>query len=156
MEVQKMINMRCGGAVLLAFVFTRATLAATSFTNSLTGFTGDSTAPATQTAVGTAGFNFASTAGFNEEFTANPTVAFDSSGTQFGTLLGGDGGRNYIRTNDSDYATVSFLAEITVTVGSLPVTNQQLFFGMGTGDIGDCLACRIGALSLHQHGFNQR
>src|SRR5262245_17726776 len=121
MEVQTMSYMRSGGAILLALVLTRATLAATSFTNSLKGFTGDSTLPATQTAVGAAGFNFASTAGFNDDFTANPTIAFDSNGAHFGTLLGGDGGRNYIRTNDSDYATVSFVAEITFTVGSLPV-----------------------------------
>jgi hypothetical protein len=135
MEFQKMLHMRRGGALALALVLFRAATAATSFTNSLTGFTGDSTVPATQTAVGAAGFNFASTAGFNEDFTANPTIAFDASGAHFGTLLGGDGGRNYVRTNDSDYATVSFVAEITFTVGSLPVTNQQPFFGMGTGDI---------------------
>src|SRR5262249_29618503 len=59
----------------------------------------------------------------------------DTSGAKFGALFAGDGGRNYVRTNDSDYATVSFTAEITLTVGAtVQVTNQQPFFGMGTGD----------------------
>jgi hypothetical protein len=120
----------------VAFVYLPTTArAATSFSNALTGFTGNSTVPATQTAVGAAGFGFANTAGVDPEFTMDPTVAFDANGATFGSLYGGDGGRNYMRTNESDYATVSFTAGITVTYGALPYTVQQAFFGMGTGEI---------------------
>jgi hypothetical protein len=109
--------------------------AATSFSNSLTGFTGDSTVPATQTALNTAGFNFFSIEGLDPEFTKDPTVVFGATGAKFGSLFGGDGGRNYMRTNDSDYATVSYVAEISVTYGVDAVyTNQQAFVGMGSGD----------------------
>ena len=109
-----------------------ATWAATSFSNSLTGFTGNSTLPATQTAVGAAGFNFFSTDGIDPEFTMDPTVAFDANGATFGSLYGGDGGRNYMRTNDSDYATVNFTAEITFVAADM--ANMDVFFGLGTGD----------------------
>lgn len=107
--------------------------AASSITNSLSGFTGNSTLPATQTAVSAAGFNFYSTAGLNDpDFTMDPTVVFDATGANFGTLFGGDGGRNYMRTNDSDYATVSFVAEITFETSDLDL--QDAFIGMGAGD----------------------
>ena len=106
--------------------------AATSFSNSLTGFTGDSTLAATQAAVGAAGFNFFSTAGLDPEFTMDPTVVFDTAGAHFGSLFGGDGGRNYMRTNDSDYATVSFVAEVTFVTTDLDC--QDTFMGMGAGD----------------------
>lgn len=105
--------------------------AATTFSNSLAGFTGDSTLPATQTAVTAAGFSFFSIDGF-DGVDQDPTVVFDSSGAHFGTLIAGDGGRNYIRTLDEDYATVSFVAEITIVVPELEV--QDSFFGLGTGD----------------------
>lgn len=108
-----------------------AALAASSMSVSLTGFTGDSTQPATQTAVGAAGLNFYSTAGLDDEFTSDPTVAFSGTGASFGSLFGGDGGRNYMRTNDSDYATVSFTAEITIERTS---NGQDAFIGMGAGD----------------------
>lgn len=123
-------------ALSMSFLAAPAALAASSFSNSLTGFTGDSTVPATQAALAAAGFTFASTEGLDPEFTMDPTVVFDSSGAKFGSLFGGDGGRNYMRTNDSDYATVSFVAEISLTygVGAL-YTSQQAFFGMGSGEI---------------------
>jgi PEP-CTERM motif len=127
----------CTGGKFLVLVLGGAASAATSFSNSLTGFTGDSTMAATQTAVGAAGFNFFSIAGLAEDFTSDPTVTFDGNGAAFGKLFAGDGGRNYMRTNDSDYATVPFVAEITMTVGAAggpPVSNQQPFFGMGSGD----------------------
>lgn len=126
-----------GWAMSLTLLLAAVAPAASSLSNSLTGFTGDSTMAATQTAVGDAGFNFFSTAGLAEDFTSDPTVAFDASGASFGTLFAGDGGRNYMRTNDSDYATVPFVAEITLTVGAAggpPLSNQQAFFGMGSGD----------------------
>jgi hypothetical protein len=104
---------------------------ATSFSNSLTGFSGDSTLPATQAAVGAAGFNFFSTEGLDPEFTMDPTIVLDSTGATFGSLYGGDNGRNYMRTNESDYATVNFVAEITV---ERTANAQQVFIGMGAGD----------------------
>ena len=39
-----------------------------------------------------------------------------------------------MRTNASDYATVSFVAEITLEVTGPVLANQQAFFGMGSGD----------------------
>jgi hypothetical protein len=114
--------------------------AASSLTNSLKGFTGDSTQVATQTAVGAAGFDFFSIDGLAPDFTSNPAVTFDAAGAHFGLQYaldggGGDGGRNYVRTLESDYATVSYVAEITVDANlgpTAPVT--QIFIGMGSGD----------------------
>src|SRR5262245_36480942 len=129
-------NRDFGWALVTVVVLSDVASAASSLSNSLTGFTGDSTQAGTQAAVGAAGFNFFSTAGLAPDFTSDPTVTFDTNGAHFGTLFAGDGGRNYMRTNDSDYATVSFVAEITVTVGAggILVSNQQPFFGMGSGD----------------------
>jgi hypothetical protein len=129
-----------GLAILLpavaAMFLPAAAWAATSFSNSLTGFTGNSTQPATQTAVGAAGFNFFSTTGLDDpNFTMDPTVVFDANGATFGTLWGGDGGRNYVRTNDTDYATVSFTAQVTIVTSSLQT--MDVFLGLGTGEIRD-------------------
>jgi hypothetical protein len=106
--------------------------AATSLSNSLRGFTGNSTDPAVQSAVGAAGFEFSSTAGLAEDFSSDPTITFDASGANFGTLFAGDGGRNYLRTIES-YAFDSYVAEVTVVVDTLGT--DQVFFGMGSGNI---------------------
>jgi hypothetical protein len=121
-----------GGALWLGFWLAAAASGATSFSNSLTGFTGNSTMAGTQAALSAAGFNFFSTAGLAEDFTSDPTVVFDSGGAKFGNLFAGDGGRNYIRTNDSDYVTTDFVAEVSVAVDTLET--DQVFFGMGSGD----------------------
>ena len=121
---------------MLLLIIVEAVSAATSFSNSLTSFTGNSTNPVTQAAVGIAGFNFFETTA-GDGSVSNPTVAFNANGATFGSSLAGDGGRNYIRTNESDYATVSFVAEITFTVFSVHGSDpsiQQLFFGMGSGN----------------------
>lgn len=130
------IPLGVGLSLCVSALLATQSFAATSFSNSLTTFTGDSTLAATQGALNIAGFNFASIEGLNAEFTADPSVVFDSTGAKFGSLYGGDGGRNYMRTNQSDFATVSFVAEISVTygVGAL-YSQQQAIFGMGTGDI---------------------
>jgi hypothetical protein len=115
-------------------------LAASSLSNSLKGFTGDSTQVATQTAVTAAGLEFFSIEGASDDLTRNPTVTFDDGGAHFGLQfaldgLGGDGGRNYMRTIDSDYATTSFVAEITFDATFAPeLTVTQVFIGMGSGD----------------------
>jgi hypothetical protein len=61
---------------------------------------------------------------------ADPIV-YDAGGAHFGTGVAGDGGRSYQRTIDGDYATTSFVAEITFAVTT---NDQQIFFGLGTGD----------------------
>ncbi len=120
-----------GWALSLTMMLATVAPAASSFSNSLTGFTGDSTQAGTQATLGTAGFNFFSTDGLDAEFTMDPTVAFDANGAVFGSFYAGDGGRNYMRTVESDYATVSFVAEMTVERVD---NNQQVFIGMGSGD----------------------
>ncbi|MGD9631848.1 MAG: hypothetical protein AB7G28_08260 [Pirellulales bacterium] len=133
----------CGGAALAA---TLSANAASNLSNSLAGFTGDSNQAGTQAAVSSAGLNFYSTAGplFGNNDNGTPddpsddfieqqsddTVTFDSSGAHFGALFAGDGGRNYMRTNDSDYATTSFVAEVTFENDD----NKAVFIGLGAGD----------------------
>lgn len=119
-------------AIVACCTLSAAALGASSFSNSLTGITGDSTLPATQAAVATAGFSFFSTTGLNDDFTADPTVVFGPTGAVFGGLFGGDGGRNYMRTVEADYATVDFVAEITFETSDLG--SQDTFFGLGSGD----------------------
>jgi hypothetical protein len=116
----------------VGFALASAASAATSLSNSLTGFTGNSTVPAVQSAVGAAGFEFSSIAGLAEDFSSDPTIVFDSAGASFGSLFAGDGGRNYIRTIES-YAFDSYVAEVTVVVDTLGT--DQVFFGMGSGNI---------------------
>lgn len=121
-------------------------LAASSLSNSLTGFTGDSNQPATIAALNTAGLNIYSTDGEilgnndngtpddpSDDFPApvsNDTVTFDNNGVHIGSLFAGDGGRNYVRTNISDFATGSFTAEITFENND----SQAVFIGVGAGD----------------------
>jgi hypothetical protein len=100
--------------------------AASDLTNSLTGFTGNSTQPATQAAVSAAGFNFF-------DIDAVAVVAFDASGAKFGdTVVDNDVDRQYMRTNDSDYANRSFVAEITIVTPDIDV--QDAYFGFGSGN----------------------
>jgi hypothetical protein len=120
-----------GICVVTAALGAGTAAAATSFSNSLTGFTGDSTQTNTQNAVTAAGFSFFSIEGF-DGIDQDPTVVFDANGARFGTLFAGDGGRNYMRTVEEDYATVNFVAEITIVVPDLAF--QDSFFGLGAGD----------------------
>jgi hypothetical protein len=113
--------------------------AATNLTNSLTGFTGTSTMPATQADVAAAGLNFTSILGFVEDPPGSgdlndPTVQFDASGANFGSLNADVRGRNYLRTIQTDYANVSFVAEVTWT--TLDVSTQSAYFGLGSGEYG--------------------
>jgi hypothetical protein len=126
-----------GLAGCIVLLSTQGAEAASSYSNTLTGFTGDSTQAGTQAAVTTAGLSFFSTTGFNDNGTpadttddSNDTVVFDASGTHFGAVWAGDGGRNYMRTVIDDFATVKFTAEVTFTAGD----GQAMFFGLGTGD----------------------
>lgn len=132
------------GCIVLSFAL--AADAASSLSNSLSGFTGDSNQAATEAAVNGAGLNFYSTDGplFGNNDNGTPddpsddfieqqsddTVVFDGGGAHFGSLWAGDGGRNYMRTNDSDYATTQFVAEITFDTAD----DKAVFFGLGAGD----------------------
>jgi hypothetical protein len=109
-----------------------AALAANSFSNSLTGFTGDSNQPATVAAVAAAGFNFS-----NDGVGDTPPPAasvyqiqFGASGATFSGIL--NNGRNYMRTIATDYANTSFVAEATFT--ETDIDNQDAYFGLGSGD----------------------
>lgn len=62
---------------------------------------------------------------------APQAVTYDAAGAHFGTAAAGDDGRNYQRTIESDYATVSFRAEITFETTA---DGQEVFFGVGAGD----------------------
>jgi hypothetical protein len=137
-----MLQKTWSSGIRLVFVWPLVTalpaVAATSFSNSLTGFTGDSTQPATQAALAAAGFNFFST-------DSGPAVVFDANGAKFGSVTSGDDGRNFMRTNDSDYANFSSVSEVTLVVPNLDnfdeATNtgppyQSGWLGMGTGDAG--------------------
>lgn len=59
-------------------------------------------------------------------------VVFDANGANFGTASAGDAGRNYLRTVDSDYATASFVAEISFVQRNV---DQAVFFGLGAGEV---------------------
>ncbi|MBA4104642.1 MAG: hypothetical protein C0485_02710 [Pirellula sp.] len=83
----------------------------------------------------TAGFSVSSDFGAIEDppgTAVDPTILFDASGANFGFNLGGNGGRNYLRTIQSDYATTSFVAEITITPFDMDI--QDVYFGLGAGD----------------------
>jgi hypothetical protein len=132
-------RVRFGPALLLTLVATSVASAAVNVNNSLTGFTGNSTQASTQAAVAAASLNFFSTMGFNDNMTPtdpaddlNDTVAFDTGGASFGTFIAGDGGRNYMRTIDTDYANVNFVAEISIVTPDIDV--QDAYVGLGAGD----------------------
>jgi hypothetical protein len=130
-----------------ALSWTVSANAASSLTNSLAGFTGDSTQAGTLGDLATAGLSVYSTSGLvqqnnnngtpddpNDDFletVSNHTITYDASGAHFGALLSGDGGRNYMRTIESDYATVKFTAEVTFTAST---NDQAVYFGIGAGD----------------------
>jgi hypothetical protein len=128
-----------GAALLLVLYASSIASAASSFSNSLTGFTGNSTQAATQTAValGGTGFEFTSTANSVEDppgsgTFVDPTVTFDSSGAKFGSLF--DGGRNFMRTIADDYDNHSFVAEVTWVTDDL--FSQDAYFGLGSAAYG--------------------
>jgi hypothetical protein len=100
--------------------------AAVNVSNSLTGFTGDSTQPATQSAVAAAGLNFFE---FGDAVTK---VGFDSGGAHFGTGQPDADGRNYMRSADSDYANVNFVAEISMVAPDIDI--QDAYVGLGAGN----------------------
>lgn len=128
-----------GAIVLSLSVASAVATAATNLTNSLTGFTGNSTMSATQTALTTAGLALTSVAGYGEDAPGSgnfvdPTIQFDASGANFGALSADIRGRNFIRTMQSDYANVSFVADVTWTTTDL--LSQSAYFGLGSAEYG--------------------
>jgi hypothetical protein len=112
--------------------------AASSLSNSLTGFTGDSSLVPTQTALAAAGFEFASTAGLSVD--TDPRIVFDANGAAFGSLFVGNEGRNYMRTIEDDYAFADWTAYVTIVMNGgfgtdTTVGTNDTFFGMGSGDV---------------------
>ena len=85
MTIHQVLVFHVGGALSLALMSMEVMLAAGSFSNSLTAFTGNSTQATTQAAVGIAGFNFFTTTGADGH-ASNPTVSFDGNGASFGTF----------------------------------------------------------------------
>jgi hypothetical protein len=80
-------------------------------------------------------------AGFTEADTSSSgrEIYYTANGVEFDRDENDDNGRNYVRTADTDYNTVSFAAEITVqaALGDQEYGNSsQFYLGMGTGDIG--------------------
>jgi hypothetical protein len=129
-----------GAALALVVAAATTAPAASNITNSLKGFTGDSTQAATQNALAAVGLEFTSTGGFETlptepPFDVDPTVNFDAAGAHFGDALLNDGSRNFIRTIASDYANHSFTAEVTWTTTDMP--SQAGYFGMGPAVFGD-------------------
>jgi hypothetical protein len=112
--------------MLLCLMATSVAWGAADVTNSLTGFTGDSTQPATQAAVAAAGLNFFE---FGDDVTK---ISFDSNGAAFGVGQPDSDGRNYIRTIDTDYANVNFVAEISIVTPD--IESQDAYVGLGAGN----------------------
>ena len=61
----------------------------------------------------------------------NRAVSYGASGAQFGTALGGNEGRNYIRTTATDYNAADFVAEVTMDFSS----GIPGFMGFGGGNV---------------------
>jgi hypothetical protein len=75
--------------------------------------------------------------GFNlADGSAGRAPTYDGSGVTF--AFDGDGGGNYLRTNETDYDTIGFTAYLTVTtrLGTSFDNDTQLFFGISTGAVG--------------------
>lgn len=111
----------------VAMLNAAAAFGANSFSNSLTGFSGNSSQPATITALTAAGFQVSDAA------TAAAVINFSASGPSFGVGQVVNDGRNYLRTIDSDYGNRSFVAEITMVATDIDSNNG--YFGVGAGEV---------------------
>ena len=114
-----------GVAGLTVVLLAASAHAASSLSYSLTDPIGYSPLPGTQNALASVGLTAA-------DWTAISTIAFEGNGAKFGSVTPADPGRNYLRTIGSDFATVSFVAEVTFELIS---EDQSVFIGLGAGDI---------------------
>lgn len=144
MKQQRRLILYAAWAICPTLILAANAPAASNLSNSLTGFTGDSTQAGTQSALAAAGFELASTEGeILDEMNmviGNPTIAFDANGATFGSLFVGNEGRNYMRTIEDDYAFVDWTAEVTIVLDGgfgtdMTIGTNDTWFGMGSGDI---------------------
>lgn len=108
--------------------------AASSFSDPLTGYTGESSQAGTQAQLAAGGWDTWNPNGASLDLNNNPydpRVAYDGTGAHFGTFIAGDAGRSYQRTLATDYFTQSFVAKVTVVQN--PIGLAQAFFGLGAG-----------------------
>jgi hypothetical protein len=119
------------GMLLVCLVVSPA-IAATSLTDSLTGYTGTSqdNFPAQPAFLAGSGLDVSFVWGGGSG--AWEKIGFDSSGAIFGSFHSGPEGRNYLRTTDATFAPVNFTAYVTVN----RTARETVFFGMGTGALG--------------------
>jgi len=101
-------------------------LPSASITNTLQGFTGDITQPATRHDLALAGFEIS-------ENSAGKLVTFDSAGATFGSAAVWEN-RNTLRTIVDDYGDYSF--EIAATFITSNTSEQAAFIGVGQGLVG--------------------
>jgi len=64
--------------------------------------------------------------------TADRDILYSASGAQFGGVMAGNDGRNYIDSTMADYNTSSFTAEVTADFSA----GGRMFFGLGGGQVG--------------------
>jgi hypothetical protein len=79
-------------------------------------------------------------AGFTEASdSSNRAIDYTVGGAVFDPDNRGDGGRNYVRTADTDYHLYSFRAYVTVTATQDATydDSSNFFFGLGPGDVGE-------------------
>jgi len=125
-------NLICSG-LLTGIPESRAT---NSISNALTGFAGNSTQTATQTALAAAGLEVVDAAPPVDPLERNGTIMFGGGGPEFGYHFAGDGGKNFIRTI-ANYGTVSFEAFVTIVASGDTINQYGLaYFGIGTGSLG--------------------
>ena len=123
---------------------TASSFAASSLANSLKSFTGNSQAdrPGQPATLNGSGLNV--TFVWPGGDAAWETIAFDTTGATFGTLLptnqADNRSRNYLRTNETDYHTNDFTAFVTVN----RTARESVYFGMGTANYGAGMAPDIG------------
>lgn len=119
------VRLRLALAVFVPLLSVASARGADTITNSLTGFTGNSSVPATQTALAAANLEV------SDLETTAALVNFGAQGVTFGNSQPVNEGRNYIRTVDDDYANFSFVAEITMVANNIDENNG--YFGFGAG-----------------------
>lgn len=62
----------------------------------------------------------------------NRVITYGAGGARFGTALGGNDGRNYLRSADTDYNAADFVAEVTMDFS----TGEPGYIGLGGGNVG--------------------
>lgn len=98
-----------------------------SMSNSLRGYTGNNNQD------GTVHDTLKDNIIFSDYENLNKRITFDGSGATFGGIIGGDDGRNVLRTMGAEYADSSFEAYVSASGWT---GDENIFIGLGPGDIG--------------------